>query len=123
MSIADEPMQRMALHVEAPGSDPHRAAELTWDLKEELEQSRAESIEHAEGVAPAGAKGGALEWAELIVTFSGGLPGLIALIRGWADRNEDAGLSLEIEGDRLVLETATPAQRGQALDAFLARHG
>jgi hypothetical protein len=116
-------MQWMALHVEALESDPHHAAELTWDLKEELEQSRAESIEHADAVAPAGAKGGALEWAQLIVTFSGGLPGLLALIRGWADRNEDAGVSLEIDGDRLVLGAATPAERREALDAFLARHG
>lgn len=115
-------MQWMALHVEARDSDRHQVAELTWDLKEELEQSRAEAIEHAEGVAPEGAKGDALEWAQLVVMLSGGLPGLIALIRGWAARNDDVAVSVEIDGDRITLDAATRAERRALVDAFVTRH-
>jgi hypothetical protein len=116
-------MRQLALHVEARQSDPHHAAELTWDLREELERSQAESIEHAAGTAPDGAKGSAHEWAQLLVTFSGGLPGLIALVRGWADRNDrDAAVTLELDGDRIELSDASPEERKALLDAFLARH-
>jgi hypothetical protein len=119
-------MQQLALHVEAREADRHRAAELAWDLKRELaERSRAESVEHAPATAPAGAKGAAFEWTQLLVTFSGGLPGLVALIRGWADRHQDAGVavSLELDGDKITLADATPEERQRLLELFAARHG
>lgn len=118
-------MRQMALHVEAREADRHRAAELAWDLKQELEErSRAESVEHAPGVAPPHAKGSAVEWAQLLVTFSGGLPGLVALIRGWADRHEkDVAIRVELDGDSISLADATPEERRRLVELFAERHG
>jgi hypothetical protein len=118
-------MRQMALHVEAREADRHRAAELAWDLKQELEErSRAESVEHAPGVPRERAKGSAVEWAQLLVTFSGGLPGLVALIRGWADRHEeDVSIRVEIDGDSISLAGASPQERRRLVELFVERHG
>jgi catechol 2,3-dioxygenase-like lactoylglutathione lyase family enzyme len=38
-------------------------------------------------------------------------------------RHPDAGITLEIGGDKLTLDKASPADRQRLVEAFLARHG
>ena len=73
--------------------------------------------------APAGAKGAALEWAQLVVGLAGSLGPLLAALRAWIGRHPDAAVTLEIEGDKITLDKASPADRQRLVEAFLARHG
>lgn len=106
-----------------PGQDSRYAADLTWDLEEALRTTSAERVDRAAAPPAQGAKGAALEWANLAVTFSGGLPAIITLIRGWLSRNSGTKVTLELDGDRIVLEGASREHERQLVEAFLARHG
>jgi hypothetical protein len=104
------------------GDDPELVNELTWDLAETLRESPADDVERPRGQAQAGAKGTALEWAELIVSFSGGLPVILGYVRSWLRRQPGAKVTIELDGDKLVLEHSSPELQEQLARAFLARH-
>ena len=106
-----------------PDSDDEEQAELASRLREEMLEQGVEEVAHPDAHAPEGAKGAALEWAQLVVGFAGSVGPLLAALRGWIGRNPDAGITLEIGGDKLTLDKASPADRQRLVEAFLARHG
>jgi hypothetical protein len=106
-----------------PDSDDEERAELTSRLRDEMIEQGVEEVAHPEARAPDGAKGAALEWAQLVVGFAGTIGPLLHALRGWLGRHPDAGITLEIDGDTLTLDKASPADRQRLVEAFLARHG
>jgi hypothetical protein len=114
---------QVTVHIEALDGDPEHAAERTWHLKEEITRVDVDRVEHAPAPAVPGAKGDAFAWAELIVTLSGSLPVLVGAVRSWVNRNRDCNVTLEIDGDRLVLEGVNSEQQLELANAWLERHG
>jgi hypothetical protein len=106
-----------------PDSDDEERAELAGQLRDELLQEGVEDVAHPEVDAPDGAKGVAFEWAQLVVGLAGSLGPLLAALRGWIGRHPDAAITLEIDGDKITLDEASPADRQRLVEAFLARHG
>jgi len=106
-----------------PDSDDEERAELASRLREEMLEQGVDEVAHPEADAPDGAKGAALEWAELVVGLAGSLGPLLAALRGWIGRNPDAAITLEIDGDKITLDKASPTDRQRLVEAFLARHG
>ena len=104
-------------------SDAEERAELASRLESELSGLDVEEILHPADQAPRGAKGDALQWAQLTVTFAGSLPALIAAIRGFLGRHSGAAVSVEIDGDRLSLGEPTPEDQQALVEAWIARHG
>jgi len=112
------------VHVDGfPDSDPEERAELAWRLRDDLIASEIGSVSQARTVAPAGAKGVALEWAQLLVTLAGTVPGLVAVVRGWQVRHPHSSVTLEIDGDRVTLSDGSSAEGRALLEAWLQRHG
>jgi hypothetical protein len=106
-----------------PDSDDQERAELANRLRDEMLQQGVEEVAHPAADTPEGAKGAAFEWAQLVVGLVGPLGPLLAALRGWIGRNPDAGITLEIDGDKITLDKASPADRQRLVEAFLARHG
>src|SRR3954468_11940478 len=86
-------------------SDDRERMELGRNLGAALSSQRIE-VAHPKIEAPAGAKGTALEWAQFVLGFTGSLPVLIGYLQSWQSQGKQRGavLSIEIDGDRIVLE-------------------
>ena len=108
-------------HVDS--TDEERAA-LTSGLREELLQNdEADHVFHPDAAVPQGAKGAAVEWAELVVTFGGTLPAIILAIQSWLRRQHPgASIMVEIDKDRISISEPTDAERAQLLEVWLRRH-
>jgi len=104
----------------AEDSDAQEREELMGRLKEDLHQLDAE-VRHPPAEAPAGAKGSAVEWAQVVVTLSGSLPPLIAMVRSFSQRNRGCAVVLEAGGDTLRLEGGDEDERRRLAEAWLAR--
>lgn len=104
-------------------SDERERAELTRDLGAALESRRLGSTRHPRASAPAGAKGPALDWAQLLLGFAGNLPALLGFLRSWQHDHHGASIEIEIDGDRLMLENPSEQERREVVDAWLQRHG
>jgi hypothetical protein len=117
-------MTEVRLHVVGyPDSDEEERADLASRLEDEIREHGIDDVAHPRGRPPPGSKGSALEWAQLVVTLAGTAPPLVMAIQGWLGRHPDAAVTLEIDGDRLILDEASPAERQRLLETFLARHG
>ena len=57
-----------------PDSDDEERAELASRLKRELGEHGIDEVAHPGAPAPPGVKGGAVEWAQLVVGFAGSVP-------------------------------------------------
>ena len=106
-----------------PDSDDEERADLAWRLREELRDHGVDDVSHPELRPPPGAKGGALEWAQLVISLGGVLPSFVMAVQGWLGRHPTAAITLEIDGDKLVLDEATADERQRLVETFLARHG
>ena len=114
------------LHVNVagyPDSDDEERADLAWRLREELRDRGVDDVSHPEIRPPLGAKGGALEWAQLVVSVASTIPPMIMALQAWLGRHPRAAVTLELDGDKLTLDEASPAERQRLLETFLARHG
>jgi hypothetical protein len=117
-------MAELHVHVAGyPDSDDEERAELASRLREEIREHGIDEVSHPPVQPPPGSKGGALDWAQLVVSIGSTLPPLVMAIQGWLGRHPNAAVTLEIGGDRLSLDEASPADRQRLLEAFLARHG
>lgn len=105
-----------------PDSDDEERAELASRLREEMIEQGVEEVAHPHAQAPDGAKGAALEWAQLVVGVVGTIGPLLSALHGWLGRHPHAGVTLEIDGDKLTLNQESPAHRERLVEAFLARH-
>jgi Effector Associated Constant Component 1 len=104
-------------------SDDRERAELTARLRSELLRANVEQVRRPDAPGLDGAKGSALEWAQLIVTLAGSLPPLLGTISSWVNRHPGVSLTATIDGDSVTLSDATPEERREVLDAWLKRHG
>lgn len=112
------------LTAELPGLARARLADLTAALGVELLSHGARRAEPpaAVGPAPPGAKGDAIAWGELIVSIAGGLPAFVAFVRSWTGDHRGSRIRLEIDGDVLVVEGGSDAERERLAQAWLERH-
>ena len=116
-------MTDVRVHVAGyPDSDDEERADLATRLRADLLAHRLD-VSHPEAQALPGSKGAGLEWAELVVTLVGTMPAMIAALQGWRARHPRAAVSLEIDGDKLTLDDASPAEQRRLVETFLARHG
>jgi Effector Associated Constant Component 1 len=106
-----------------PDSDSEERAELASRLRTELIAAEVGTVSRPPAAAPTGAKGAALEWAQLLVTLTGSLPALLAAVRAWHDRHPHAAVTLEIEGDRVTLSDRRSPEGRAMLEDWLHRHG
>jgi hypothetical protein len=103
-------------------SDDEERADLASRLREEMVAQGVEDVAHPDAQAPEGAKGGALEWAQLVVGLAGTVGPMVTALRAWFGRHPRAAVTLEIDGDKLTLDRASAAEQRQLLETFLARH-
>jgi hypothetical protein len=117
-------MAELRVHVAGyPDSDREERADLAWRFREELRDQGIDDVSHPSSSPPPGAKGVGLEWAELVVSLAGTMPPLIMALRGWLGRHPGVAVTLEIDGDRLILDKASPTEQRRLVEAFLDRHG
>jgi hypothetical protein len=117
-------MSELRLHVAGyPDSDAEERADLAARLRLELLDRGVHDVSHPAIRPPPGAKGGALEWAQLVVTLAGTLPPMVMALQGWLARHREASVTLEIDGDKLTLGDAAPEDQRRLIETFLARHG
>ena len=117
-------MTEIRLHVVGfPDSDDEERADLAWRLREEILDRGAGDVSHPSLESPAGAKGGAVEWAQLIVTMVGTVPPMLMALQAWLGRHPKAAVTLEIDGDKLTLDNPSDADQRRLVETFLARHG
>jgi hypothetical protein len=116
-------LTEIRLHIAGyPDSDDEERADLTSRLREEMVEQGVDDVAHPEAQAPEGAKGGALEWAQLVVGLAGTVGPMVTALRAWFGRHPHASVTLEIDGDKLTLDKASPADQQRLLETFLARH-
>ena len=118
--MADEPVAQIV--VSSLGGDVGDADDLAGQLRQELHETGFDVERPAVGSAPPGSKGDALGWAQLAVSFSGGLPALVAAIRSFTQRDETRKVTLTLNNDSLELTGPTSTQQQQLVDAWLTRH-
>jgi Effector Associated Constant Component 1 len=117
-------MSPLRLEVQGlPDSDDEERAQLAGLLRDEMLDNGVEEVAHPDARASEGAKGASLEWAQLVVGLAGSLGPLLSALRGRLGRHPDAAVTLEIDGDKLTLDAASPAERQRLVETFLARHG
>ena len=104
-------------------SDAEERADLASRLREDIREHGIDDVAHPAIESPAGSKGAAMDLAQLVVSFAGTVPPLIMAIQGWLGRHPRAAVTLEIDGDKLILDEASPEDRQRLLEVFLARHG
>ena len=106
-----------------PDSDDEERAELASALRSELLEGALADVSHPPATAPTGAKGSALEWAQLIVALTGTLPALIGAIRSWLRRHPGTALTVKLDGDEITIAEPSDSERAALLEAWLSRHG
>jgi Effector Associated Constant Component 1 len=117
-------MTELRVHVAGyPDSDEEERADLAGRLRDEIEAHGIDDVAHPSVESPDGSKGVAFDLAQLVITFAGTLPALIAAVQGWMGRHPSAAITLEIDGDTLTLDEASPAERQRLMEVFLAKHG
>jgi len=105
-------------------TDAERVAELASRLRAELLELDVERVDHPRAAPPPpGAKGAALEWASLAVTFAGAVPGLLSVMQGWLGRHEGCSITLSVGGDALTLDDLSRTERDQMAHTWLRKHG
>jgi len=106
-----------------PDSDEEERAELAWRLREEIRERGIDEVSRPSVRPPPGAKGGAVEWAQLVVTLAGTVPPMIMALQAWLGRHRGAAVTLEIDGDKLTLDDPSAEDQRRLVETFLARHG
>jgi hypothetical protein len=123
------PLRELTVVVEAEtDADPAELDQLVHRLRTELGSTDVESVEPiSSGEVPPGAKGAdPASIGALLVTLSaaGGVFSLlIETARDWLGRQAAAdNISVTIDGDTLVLEKSSEAERSALVEAYIRRH-
>lgn len=111
----------------AGGLDEDSLAECATALGDELAELDVEAVEPAAaGDAPEGAKGvELLAVGALVVKLASSakvLRQVLDTVRDWVQRNDAEKVRLEIGGDVIEVEGASPEERRALVDAWLLRH-
>jgi hypothetical protein len=110
-----------------PEADAEEAERLGQQLRREIAQLDVEDVGPAfPAAAPDGAKGGALDWGTLLVTFAaagGVFTSVIALAQDWLNQHASAQqIKMTIDGDTIVLGRASSQERERLINAWVRRH-
>jgi hypothetical protein len=110
-----------------PDADAEELEELTQRLRRMLLESDVESVERMSGgEAPGGTRGGpVLLVGSLLVTLAKS-PELLKLVTRFAQSvvagSPARSVELQVDGDRLVLNNASPTEQQQLIALFVQRH-
>ncbi|MBZ5555101.1 MAG: hypothetical protein LAO21_20490 [Acidobacteriia bacterium] len=116
--------KQIMLNVDAgPDADPEDVAELTHRLRNELLELDVDGVNPVRGgPAPAGAKGDPITLSALLVTLAPVvLPALITTVQSWLNRHDRTSLTLERNGEKVVLTGNPSKQQQQIIDAWMSR--
>lgn len=111
--------------------DADADAELTEkvgrQLRAELNQLDVEAVNPMTSVEVLpGAKGGAVDWTSLLVTFgaAGGVfTSVIAAVQGWFTRHSAAqSIKITIDGDSIILGRASTQERDELIGTWVHQH-
>jgi hypothetical protein len=110
-----------------PEADSDEAERLGRQLRGDLSQLDVEAVKPATiADVPEGAKGGAVDWASLLVTFSaagGVFTSVITLMQDWLDRHSAAqSIKMTIDNDTIVLHRTSAQEREQLISMWVRRH-
>ena len=110
-----------------PEADADEAERLGRQLRRELTQLDVEAVKPATiPDVPKGAKGGAVDWVSLLVTFSaagGVFPTVIAMAQDWLGQHSAAQrIRMTIDNDTIVLDQASELEREQLIGTWVRRH-
>ena len=124
--MTDRPTRVLLRIATDPETDEQEMEEFWRRLRQELAELDVDAVDQVRGgEAPAGAKGDSVTLGMLLVTLaaSGGvLTTLISTVQSWLTRQKRHAVTLEIEGDKLVITNASSEQQQRLIDAFLSRH-
>lgn len=125
--MPQDPHCNIDIHIDAlADSDSDELAKLTRGLRKELEASgELERVEPGIVTAPPDSKFAGGDLQSLIVTLaaSGGvLTTLIGLVQSFVTRREKASVTLEINGDKIVITSASPETERLLAEDWIARH-
>lgn len=104
--------------------DPEELWQVRGRLRHTLETLGAEVALSADE-PPSGAKGTGIDVASLIISFTGGMPGIVDVVRAvkaWLVRDEAGSITLDIDGDRIEITKVSNADRDVLIRAWLSRH-
>jgi hypothetical protein len=105
------------------GTDESDLDERALQLRQEfLVGLDVDQVSRGRIEVPPQAKGTGIEWAELVVAFTGGLPGLVALLGSWLSRHKGYSVVMEIDGDRLEVDRVSSDEQRRLVQAWLDRH-
>ena len=110
-----------------PEADADEAERLGRQLRRDLTQLDVEAVKPATLTdVPEGAKGGAVDWGSLLVTFSaagGVFTTVIAMAQDWLDQHSAAQrIKMTIDNDTIVLDRASEREREQLIGTWVRRH-
>jgi hypothetical protein len=107
----------------AADADAQEVSELVQQLRRELLNSEADTIEPVHGgAAPPGAKGDPITLANLAVTIApAAVGGLIRIVQAWVSRHDRASVTVESGAEKLTVTGDPSAEQRQMVDAFLRR--
>jgi hypothetical protein len=122
--VANRPAQ-LILHLDpGPEADKEEQALLAQRLRGELLELNVDAVEPVRsGTAPPGAKGDAVTLATLAVTLAPmALTEVIKALQAWLSRHERASVSLESEGEKIVVTGSPSKEQQRLIEAFVSRH-
>jgi hypothetical protein len=124
--MSDQRNLLLVLELESE-ADPDEAERLGQQLRTDLTQLDVEAVQPARAAdVPEGAKGGAVDWGSLLVTFSaagGVFPTVIGLTRDWLARHSAAQrIVVTIDNDTIVLDRASAEEREQLISTWVRQH-
>jgi hypothetical protein len=124
---AGEPRNLLVQLQMTPDAEPDEAERFGRQLRAELAQLDVTAVGPMVGAAvPVGAKGNAVDWGSLLVTFSaagGVFTSVIAVLRGWLARHGAAqSIKITIDNDTIELGRASEQEREELINSWVRRH-
>ncbi len=110
------------------GADAEEAERLGRQLRNELRSLDVDDVVAVPGEeAPAGSKGvDVASVTQMLVTLSasgGVIATVVATVRDWLSRRSGGSkVTLTIDGDTLVLDSASAAEKAELIGTFVRRH-
>jgi hypothetical protein len=125
---ADGDQRKLVIEVQLdPDADTEEAERFGRQLRAELVELDVEAVNPIISAdVPHGAKGAAVDWGSLLVTFTaagGILTSVIAVVQNWLVRHGAAqGIKITIDQDTIELGRASAQEREELISTWVRRH-
>jgi hypothetical protein len=108
-------------------ADPEELQRLSLQLRRELLGLDVEDVTIAQATTSEERTkaADALTWGSLLVTLGAAkdlLPSVIGVVQSWLSRESEHSVTMEIDGEKLVLSGASSDQVQQFIDQWFQRH-